>query len=737
MIQYVLHEFVCAGCAKERRPPTRLPSATPRCFDFNVVIGVDLLFVSGVRDAADLPVINITCLGTLYSTFGLVDVKRRTSSNTWAAFLRLWLRVFGAPQCVMYDEGKEFTGGAFQDGLEMHGIQPVEINRQAPFELGTVERRGGMFKEAFYRTRELLQPQTVEEVEEIIFETSWAIQTLTNRSGYSPAQRVFGKQPSLTLDKLTDGREYHLSPSADAAWEQSNRVRQAARRALMELDSKSRLSRARLARPRRELQQREFQEGEPVLVWRAGRRGATSKVGPCYVILQRGNTVWVSRRGDLWQCNVGQVFPMRASDKDGLEAIPDELLKAKMRLKYDSEKLQYVDVESEMTGESQRPSGGRADAEQPPEPPEVLNPDPSEDLEEMLKDYSPSLPDAEQHPEPAEVPNPDPLIVLDNEEDTQGSSRSSGSSTDRSSKSSGTSSSTSSSSGSSSSGAVPNRAEWPPSGDGTQLRKWVRFDSNARRFRTSNSLGPMWSDVVQRVTIDNATGEVVKKENVTGKELPKQLHKPLPSHVKSVKTVLVYKRVRGHPDPGVDISDAEHPEREGAPHEDARLFDYRVKRSLDEVSGEPAASSAQRSKIFGAWVADVKTEHCDRARHPVIATSRDKVLFKKILEADMVFRESEIYGIFVGLTKKSGKELSEKNFSEEERKMFDGAKVVEIDNLTNQNAIEFVPTKEEADRIRREEGHRIVPSRFVLTKSGNRREVEGQGKVDSFGPPGS
>ena len=29
----------------------------------------------------------------------------------------------------------------------MHGIQPVEINRQAPFEPGTVERRGGMLLE--------------------------------------------------------------------------------------------------------------------------------------------------------------------------------------------------------------------------------------------------------------------------------------------------------------------------------------------------------------------------------------------------------------------------------------------------------------------------------------------------------------------------------------------------------------------------------------------------------------
>ncbi|CAE7489950.1 GIP [Symbiodinium sp. CCMP2592] len=161
------------------------------------------------------------------------------------------------------------------------------------------------------------------------------------------------------------------------------------------------------------------------------------------------------------------------------------------------------------------------------------------------------------------------------------------------------------------------------------------------------------------------------------------------------------------------LSDAEHSEREGAPHEDARLLDYRVKRG-----------PAQRSKIFGAWVADKKTENCDRPRHSVIATSRDKVLFKKLLEADMVFRESEIYGVFVGLTKKSGKELNEKNFSAEERKMFDGAKVVEIENLTNQNAIEFVATKEKADRARREEEDRIVPSRFVLTNK--RQEIGGK-----------
>ena len=198
IIQYVLREFECPGCVSEKRPPTRLPSATPRCFDFNVVIGIDVLFVHGASGRAEHPVLNVTCLGTLYSVFRAIDRKRRSAELTWKAFVTLWLRVFGAPTCILYDEGNEFVGKAFQDGLEQHGTRPIEINRQAPFELGTVERRGAMFKEAYYRSRELRQPVDFEETEMLIYEVSWAIQTLTNRSGYSPAQRVFGRQPPAT-----------------------------------------------------------------------------------------------------------------------------------------------------------------------------------------------------------------------------------------------------------------------------------------------------------------------------------------------------------------------------------------------------------------------------------------------------------------------------------------------------------------------------------------------------------
>ena len=46
----------------------------------------------------------------------------------------------------------------------------------------------------------------------------------------------------------------------------------------------------------------------------------------------------------------------------------------------------------------------------------------------------------------------------------------------------------------------------------------------------------------------------------------------------------------------------------------------------------------------------------------MIATSRDRKLFAKILFADMVYLDAEIYGSFVGLTKKSGKDLNEEFF---------------------------------------------------------------------------
>lgn len=114
------------------------------------------------------------------------------------------------------DQGLGFQGN-FIDGLESHGIQPSLIDRGAPFQNGVTERRGGLVKEVHYKTRGLHQHAGLQEVQDMVHEVSWALQTMTNCCGYLPAQRVLGKQPSLAMEILNDSGEYTFSNTNDEA----------------------------------------------------------------------------------------------------------------------------------------------------------------------------------------------------------------------------------------------------------------------------------------------------------------------------------------------------------------------------------------------------------------------------------------------------------------------------------------------------------------------------------------
>ena len=414
IIQYVQREFRCAGCDLEQRPPTRLPAATPRCYDFNVVIGIDVLFIHGLHNKTEHPVLNITCLGTLYSTFGLIDPLRRSAKLTLKAFERLWVRTFGPPDFLLYDMGTEFTGGDFQSGIERMCVQPIVCDQDAPWENGVCERRGDLFKKIYYKSREIAQPRDLDEVELLVFESAcWALQTTVNRSGFTPAQRVLGRQPRVALDLASDDKHYELSVTQDNAWTRASELRQAARKALMELDAKERVQRASRARPRRQLEDKVFSEGQPVVVWRQGRRGALSKVGP-----QNGSTVWITRRGELWKCHAGQVFAMGPLEVQGLEVIPKDLLMAKERLRFDSEKLGFVDMSQENVDDNElgktplygsedplKAQDGRAvPSETPLLPGEAAAGAPPSDVE----GYSPD--EVEQPPQDRAVPSETPLL---------------------------------------------------------------------------------------------------------------------------------------------------------------------------------------------------------------------------------------------------------------------------------------------------------------------------------------
>ena len=772
IVDYVLKEFTCAGCAKEQRMPTRLPSATPRTYDFNIVVGIDLLFVHGASPLEEHPVLNVTRIGTLYSTFTMVDAHRRSSALVRATFLQAWLRVFGSPSFLILDQGLEFAGH-FVEGLENLGIQPMLIDRNAPYQNGVTERRGGLFKELYYKTRELHQPSNLQEVKDMIHEVSWALQTLTNRSGYSPAQRVFGRQPSLALDLLGDGGQFELSQTGDEAWKRSEAIRQAARKALVEIDGKERLDRALRSRPRRAREDHTFEEGEPVYVWRQGKRGYQAKVGPCFVVLQKGDTVWITRRSELWKCNKSQIFKMGNMEKQGLESIPRDLLKVKERLRYDSEKLGHIDVTKEgdprLDADGQ-PAQGDLDIHRriPPTPR-----GPPEGLRTPVHSGAPQtpLPAAPLTPRPVAMremrsrsPIRQPVIHVNDDDDRPGdlekddqpgttSTQSQRPSTPRPetatpsqpmtpkampmpSAPSRPSPEVSSQSSSAPTQPMKDADElWKatvesqrfrdagPSttSDQDELRHWVRYDVEARRFRGSNSHGPLWGDVIRRITLNIDDNKIVADEEITPEMTVHKIHRKLPTGVRSIETTLVYRKREGHPDPGQPwpppesvAAPSKKPELPLPPAEDARLIDEGMKRGLESPTSNPRATT--KSKLFPVWHADDNTEWGNKTNYPIVANIRDLDLFYKLTTNDCFYGLQELSKPITYLTKQSGKELDEKKIPEHEKKMFNEAKLLEIQNLVNSNAIEIVTDPDECAKIRDQFPGRIMPSRYLVAK---------------------
>ena len=56
---------------------------------------------------------------------------------------------------------------------------------------------------------------------------------------------------------------------------------------------------------------------------------------------------------------------------------------------------------------------------------------------------------------------------------------------------------------------------------------WTRFDKRAKTYRTTSSSGPLWENVIARITIDDKTGHIMSLE-YTKHMNEEDLHRNLP-----------------------------------------------------------------------------------------------------------------------------------------------------------------------------------------------------------------
>ena len=375
--QYVKHHFSCPICERHPRDRPARPATLPRCFAPCSTLGLDVVYFPGIDARGATPVLNMVDWGTGYQM--LEPLSGTSSQEVWEKFNATWMRTFGMPEVVVLDQGREFTKDFATKVNESGAILKV-IGARAPWQQGRTERHGGLAKELFVKVREELMPTDWSDWKMCIHAVEAAKNRLTNRSGFSPAQRQIGfnlRLPgSLGSDDVYDPSL--LAGTATGEVARTLQARQAAMEAFVKHVHEEALSRARRARSRTNLN---LQRGEVVYVYRVPlqrKRRATDAhlpeedegrratwVGPGVVVLVEGANVWVSIRGELWKVASEQVRKATSEEQEAKELLQEDFEELHKTLVRGSSKRGFKDL----TGMARPPADSQDHEDEVPLPP--------------------------------------------------------------------------------------------------------------------------------------------------------------------------------------------------------------------------------------------------------------------------------------------------------------------------------------------------------------------------------
>ncbi|CAE7436187.1 RE1 [Symbiodinium necroappetens] len=282
VLEFVRKRFGCELCDRRQREVRRRVAAFPRTFTFNRIVAVDTFYLPW--RGRSLPVLNVVDHGSHYQVTTLI----KTTEG----------------KVVLSDGGAEFAKD-FVTGLELHSVFHHVVDADSPWQNGVAERHGGEIKRRVLR--ELAEGNTVltstEGIDLMLCHLTACKNQFYSRAGYSPAQLVFGRNPRVPEELLSDlvasapGRQAMASDptnleGSERAYVQSCIIRQRARELMFEKESQERLQRAAKA-PKHSYQQ--YAPGQWVYVFRRSPQRARWS-GPGLVLLHQQTTIWIAMR---------------------------------------------------------------------------------------------------------------------------------------------------------------------------------------------------------------------------------------------------------------------------------------------------------------------------------------------------------------------------------------------------------------------------------------------------------
>ncbi len=344
-------EFHCEQCAAHPDPSPPLPAKPDHVLSFNHKIGVDVKYLTGWKPNQKVAAVNILDYGSSLQL--VVPIWERGSSETIRRTVQeRWINWAGTPSEIIVDPAKPNIGEAMTKPLELGGSIIQITAADAHHQLGEVEVHGGWFGKILDKIIIERSPRNQSEWFECV-QAAHCKNELIQVYGMTPAQHVFGRNPKVPENLLDEPVEVIPATASLYEAECSRRVgvRQAARRAVLELQDDRSIRRALSARPRN---QADLLPGQYVAYWRSQKwQGGVHDNqgrwhGPGVVLGKVGRNYIIVHNRQVFRCAPEQTRPSTTEEKSLLRAPHAELLGIKTL--FDEGKIlssQYHDLASQ------------------------------------------------------------------------------------------------------------------------------------------------------------------------------------------------------------------------------------------------------------------------------------------------------------------------------------------------------------------------------------------------------
>ena len=332
------------------------------------------------------------------------------ASEIRKTYRKNWKRWAGVPRKVLTDGGTEFDAEV-QEGFDLDGSYVEKTAAYSPWQNGACERYGGVWKEAFAKAFEEVQPRNKREVNELVDQVNVARNTLCRRHGYSPYQHVFGcdlRLPGLITEN--DAQEHlHMGRGAHHTVDQfleRHKVRLAAREAMIQADESDKVHRA--LRYRQRHVKDDLHVGQLVYYWRRyqddNKKGLWR--GPARIIGFYDNSkIWVCHGNKVLRCAPDQLKPLTEDQAAAIKFVPIELVAP--RGKFAKRGAQtFLDLTKQEPPEHERPDTDSSSQPEAKRPRVSSNHDEGQEIEQDLaQEFSEGAID-EQSTESGQVTDP-------------------------------------------------------------------------------------------------------------------------------------------------------------------------------------------------------------------------------------------------------------------------------------------------------------------------------------------